>query len=361
MLQAVYKTSPYVFYLSTEYNRIDTSKTNMNNLLYLFKLTNDMSGEIQYAFGSNQVIENRYSKFELYHNTTPTYWMSRVNLVPNGYWNYELYEYSGDSESGTTCATVPDPATNKIGYYKIVSQAGNIVKSDNFTIGTDLYNQSVEIDYADIGNTDFVLQNTCETVNIETFTAPVGLSVSVYSAFPLLAFDNVAQTATGISFDVVANTPVGYSYTLQQGSGAIVTTNITSDPQTNSYTYSQVGQPNLAANKVQITLLDGSSNPVSISNLYAYPISNPSSYYGFLLPIAVQSYYSISGGTDIKGKIYFCGVYGGAGMETEKNYYTLQGLTTQGKLYVSEPSGEEQVQYTQHTEPSSTNYIWYGE
>ena len=83
MLQATYKTSPYTFYLSTEDKRIDTSIGNTDNLLYLFKLTNDMDGEVQYAFAFNQVIYDRYSSFELYHNTYEIYYLGSVNLVPN--------------------------------------------------------------------------------------------------------------------------------------------------------------------------------------------------------------------------------------------------------------------------------------
>jgi hypothetical protein len=39
----------------------------------------------------------------------------------------------------------------------------------------------------------------------------------------------------------------------------------------------------------------------------------------------------------------------------------VKGLVTKGKMNVSEKSGTEQVKYTQHTEPSGTNYIWYGQ
>lgn len=39
----------------------------------------------------------------------------------------------------------------------------------------------------------------------------------------------------------------------------------------------------------------------------------------------------------------------------------VQGLVEQGKLYMLEPDKGEQVQYTQHPEPSGTNYIWYGQ
>ena len=39
----------------------------------------------------------------------------------------------------------------------------------------------------------------------------------------------------------------------------------------------------------------------------------------------------------------------------------VQGLVTKGKLYLGEAKGTAQVQYTQHPEPSGTNYIYYGQ
>lgn len=39
----------------------------------------------------------------------------------------------------------------------------------------------------------------------------------------------------------------------------------------------------------------------------------------------------------------------------------VQGLVTKGKMYVAEKDGTQQVQYNQHTEPASTNYIYYGQ
>ena len=39
----------------------------------------------------------------------------------------------------------------------------------------------------------------------------------------------------------------------------------------------------------------------------------------------------------------------------------VQGLVTKGKMYVAEKDGTAQVQYTQHEEPSGTNYIYYGQ
>ena len=39
----------------------------------------------------------------------------------------------------------------------------------------------------------------------------------------------------------------------------------------------------------------------------------------------------------------------------------VKGLVAIGMLNLSEKSGDEQVQYTQHTEESGTNYIYYGQ
>ena len=39
----------------------------------------------------------------------------------------------------------------------------------------------------------------------------------------------------------------------------------------------------------------------------------------------------------------------------------VQGLVTKGKMYLAEKDGTEQVQYTEHPEPTETNYIYYGQ
>tara|TARA_R100000742_G_C4218290_1_gene42765 strand:- start:95 stop:577 length:483 start_codon:yes stop_codon:yes gene_type:complete len=39
----------------------------------------------------------------------------------------------------------------------------------------------------------------------------------------------------------------------------------------------------------------------------------------------------------------------------------VQGLVTKGKMYVDDKAGTGQVQYTQRQEPSSNNYIYYGQ
>jgi len=39
----------------------------------------------------------------------------------------------------------------------------------------------------------------------------------------------------------------------------------------------------------------------------------------------------------------------------------VQGIVSKGILNLTEKSGTEQVQYTQHAEPDETNYIYYGQ
>ena len=39
----------------------------------------------------------------------------------------------------------------------------------------------------------------------------------------------------------------------------------------------------------------------------------------------------------------------------------VQGIVTKGILNLSEKAGTEQVQYTQHPEPSGRNFIYYGQ
>ena len=43
------------------------------------------------------------------------------------------------------------------------------------------------------------------------------------------------------------------------------------------------------------------------------------------------------------------------------NNGVVMGLCTKGTMYLVDVDGTQQVQYTQHTEPSETNYIYYGQ
>ena len=48
-------------------------------------------------------------------------------------------------------------------------------------------------------------------------------------------------------------------------------------------------------------------------------------------------------------------------LAVDPNNGIVKGLVTKGKWYQSDKAGTAQVQYTQHPEPTGSNYIWYGD
>ena len=368
MLQAVYKTSPYVFYLSTEDNRIDTSKTDTDNLKYLFKLTNDMSGEIQYAFGQNQVVYDRYTKLELTHSLTPLYYSGEVNLAPNGYYNYKLYEYSGDITSATACATVPDPATEKYGYVKmILSSGGATFSTFNLTpnsidfLISDLEAVAYQMDVYD--NCDVKVVGLGSSITIPTITAQT-------NGERWLEITDYTTTTGGCTVTIKSNAPVGYSYDFATDqSGPYVfyqVTNITSDPQTTTHTFTY------AADQLgfEIRMYDSTGGDAGTGSLVYAAADAPqiavrdssNKKYGTVMQMAHNPVSVDAGGTVLaKGNLWTNTRYNTTYLSSSPSYYALQGLVTQGKLYVSEEVGREQVQYTQNSPAEGTNYIWYGQ
>jgi hypothetical protein len=375
MLQATYKTSPYTFYLSTEDNRIDTSKTDTDNLVYSFKLTNDMSGEIQYAFGQNQAVYDRYTKLQLTHNLTPLTYAGRVNLVPNGYWNYELYEYSGDITLGPICAVVPNVAGvygtlrisegGTLDFYHNLTNAGLIDQfQDGLTqSGVSAYWQFNMYDNCDSGKASiydgFTVTKRTAQSNDERW-----LEVTDYTT-----------TATGCTVTIKSNAPTNYSYDFmsdQSGSDVYYqVTNITTNPQTTIHTFTYATNESLFALRMYDAVGGnaGSGSLVWVTGQDTFVrLENPNDIRYALSFAGAYNNISIDGSATIldKGNVWFTSRYGAVGTGTglgsaEKNYYELQGLITQGKLYVSEPSGEEQVQYLENSPASGTNYIWYGQ
>ena len=112
MLQATYK-SAYSFYVSTEDKRYDTSVPT-TQIRYLFKFTNNMDKREIYAYGQNQVVYDRYTNVTFSHNTTENIFTGKVNFLPNGYYNYKVYEVSSQTSISTLdCSTVPQSAEGR--------------------------------------------------------------------------------------------------------------------------------------------------------------------------------------------------------------------------------------------------------
>ena len=94
------------FYSTTEESRINTS-VSVNNIRFLIKFTNDFSKQVKYAYAQNENINNRYTSFELYHNTTENILEGKINLQPSGYWTYEIFEVSFVNTPTLTDSTAP--------------------------------------------------------------------------------------------------------------------------------------------------------------------------------------------------------------------------------------------------------------
>ena len=375
MLQATYK-SAYVFYVSTEDRRYDTSVVSTEFLRYLFKFTNNMDGRVVYAYGQDQVVFNRYTKVDFTHNTTENVFTGKVNYVPNGYWNYKVYEVSSLSKStGLSCATAPISAngdtaagldTGNIGSYAVTNSSGTAISEANFTGKNDVY--GLVLSDLDAGTYISKITDGCDVlVNTSGFLFLNQQAQSDDTRW--LEITGATQTATGTEYTVVSNMPVGHSYGFTRNYGGAPETqitNITSKPQTTTHTLTQYAT--FSQNLVELEAYDqtggaaGGGATVLDNPLNLNPITNPSSVYGFTRALYLNPVSTNSGGTVLdKGNMSLTIINGTTSESTTQGYWTLQGIVEQGKLYVSEPSGEEQVQYTQNPTPSGSNYIWYGQ
>jgi len=92
MIQAITETS-FTFHIQTEDNRIDTSVAS-TQIRHLFKFTNDLDKSVQYAYPVGQNIYDRYTAGVFGYFATPNVYNGTVNLLPAGYWKYEVYEVS---------------------------------------------------------------------------------------------------------------------------------------------------------------------------------------------------------------------------------------------------------------------------
>tara|TARA_R100001244_G_scaffold131694_1_gene105489 strand:+ start:611 stop:1762 length:1152 start_codon:yes stop_codon:yes gene_type:complete len=383
MLQAVYKGT-YTFYVSTEDRRYNTDVPT-SQIRYLFKFTNNMDGRVVYAYGQDQVVYDRYTKVTFSHNTTEDVFLGRVNFVPNGYWNYKVYEVSSLASIGSlACATAPQTAngdtssgidTGNIGYYTITTPSGTVISTVQLTGKNDVY-EGLKIDL-DEGATGppssfylIKLYNGCGAL-VRTGGWAQYTQVAQADNTRYAYVDNFKQTTTGITFDIVSNMPVGYSYDFYDNSslGYVQITDITTKPQTTSHSFTQPTPFSVIQSLIEMHGYNttggaaGGGGSVWGSNvLEIHRISNPSTYYGLAESLYSTFISTDSGGTILsKGSAMFTVINGTTAASTTQGFYTLEGVVEEGKLYVSEPSGEEQVQYNQHPDPSGTNYIWYGQ
>ena len=110
MIQAIQETD-FIAYIETEASRIDTSVTS-SKIRHLVKFSNDLDEAVFYAYAETETINDRYTKLEFSYNTVPDMFSGRLNLIPAGYYKYELYEVSWIGSVSLTEDTAPDTETD---------------------------------------------------------------------------------------------------------------------------------------------------------------------------------------------------------------------------------------------------------
>ena len=92
MIQATTETA-FNAYIQTEDNRINTAVAK-TQIRHLMKFTNDMDKSVQYAYGSVEILKDRYTEIRFLYNTTPDVFTGKTKLIPSGFYKYECYEVS---------------------------------------------------------------------------------------------------------------------------------------------------------------------------------------------------------------------------------------------------------------------------
>ena len=104
MIQATRETN-FIAYIETEAKRIDTT-VNSANIRHLAKFTNDLDEAVFYAYATTETINDRYTKLEFTYNLVPSVYTT-VNLIPAGFFKYELYEVSWIGAVSVALNTAP--------------------------------------------------------------------------------------------------------------------------------------------------------------------------------------------------------------------------------------------------------------
>jgi len=109
MIQAIRETN-FVAYIETEANRIDTS-VDSSMIRHLVKFTNDLDKKEFYVYAALETINERYTKLEFDYSASPDVYTS-VNLIPAGYFKYELWEVSWSGAVAVSAGNAPVTETD---------------------------------------------------------------------------------------------------------------------------------------------------------------------------------------------------------------------------------------------------------
>ena len=109
MIQAIRETN-FTAYIETEAKRIDTS-VDSSMIRHLCKFTNDLNKKVFYVYAALETIYDRYTKLEFDYSASPDVYTS-INLIPAGYFKYELYEVSWTGAVAVSAGNAPVTETD---------------------------------------------------------------------------------------------------------------------------------------------------------------------------------------------------------------------------------------------------------
>jgi len=91
MIQAIRETN-FDAFIETKANRIGTQTGARTR--HLVKFINDLDEAVFYAYPVLENIHNRYTQMSFLYNIAPDVFTGKINLIPAGYFKYEVYEVS---------------------------------------------------------------------------------------------------------------------------------------------------------------------------------------------------------------------------------------------------------------------------
>ena len=109
MIQAT-REKNFTAYIETKANRIGSQTTAKTR--HLVKFINDLDGAVFYAYPTTENIYDRYTSMLFTYHDTPDRYTGRTNLIPAGYFKYEVYEVSWIGSPTLDVATAPATETD---------------------------------------------------------------------------------------------------------------------------------------------------------------------------------------------------------------------------------------------------------
>jgi hypothetical protein len=109
MIQAIRETN-FDAFIETKANRI--ANKGSAQIRHLVKFINDLDEAVFYAYPLLENIHNRYTQMPFVYNSTPDRYTGRINLIPAGYFKYEVYEVSWIGTPDVSDGTAPETETD---------------------------------------------------------------------------------------------------------------------------------------------------------------------------------------------------------------------------------------------------------